>query len=114
MKQAVVIRADLKMSVGKVAAQACHASLGAYLKSGHGARRAWERSGAKKIVLGAKNLPELKSLQQRAAKQKIPCFLVTDAGATELTPGTITALGIGPDADEKIDRITGNLALFKR
>lgn len=113
MKQAIVIRADLKMSVGKAAAQACHASLGAYLKTNPALRRAWERSGAKKIVLGAKNLSELKSLQQKTAKQRIPCFLVSDAGMTELAPGTITALGIGPDRDEKIDKVTGDLPLFK-
>ncbi len=112
MKQAIVIRADLKMSAGKAAAQACHASLGAYLKTNPALRRIWERTGAKKIVLSANSLLGLKSLQQKATKQKIPCFLVTDAGMTEIAPGTITALGIGPDKDEKMDKITGNLALF--
>jgi PTH2 family peptidyl-tRNA hydrolase len=33
MKQVLVMRADLKMSRGKLAAQACHASLGAYKKA---------------------------------------------------------------------------------
>jgi PTH2 family peptidyl-tRNA hydrolase len=113
MKQAIVIRADLKMSAGKLVAQACHASLGAYLKTNPSARKAWEHSGVKKVVLSAKNLAELKNLRQKASKQRIPNFLVMDAGMTELAPGTITALAIGPDADEKIDKITGGLALFR-
>ncbi|MFH1105834.1 MAG: peptidyl-tRNA hydrolase Pth2 [Candidatus Aenigmatarchaeota archaeon] len=113
MKQAVVIRKDLEMSAGKTAAQACHASLGAYLKTNPALRRAWEKSGAKKIVLGVNSLSALKSLYQKAVKQKIPCALIADAGATELAPGTITALGIGPDKDEKIDKVTSELSLFK-
>ena len=34
-----------------------------------------------------------------------------DAGHTVVEPGTITCLGIGPDSEEKIDRITGKLKM---
>ena len=37
--------------------------------------------------------------------------LIQDAGHTVLEPGTVTCLGIGPDEDKKIDRITGSLKI---
>ena len=45
-------------------------------------------------------------------KRKIPCFIVKDAGLTQLPPGSTTALGIGPFSSIEIDKITGNLKLL--
>jgi PTH2 family peptidyl-tRNA hydrolase len=42
----------------------------------------------------------------------MPIYLVQDAGRTELPKGTVTCLGIGPDEDEKIDKITDELKLL--
>src|SRR3989338_9384657 len=42
----------------------------------------------------------------------IVCALITDAGRTTVEPGTVTCLGIGPDKDEKIDKIISNLKLL--
>ena len=49
---------------------------------------------------------------EKAKKNKLPCYLVIDAGLTELPPHTPTTLGIGPAPHEKIDRLTGELKLL--
>ncbi len=112
-KQAIVVRTDIGMSCGKMAAQASHASLGAYKKAGTMRRKLWEIEGEKKVVLECHSLEELLSLEKMAKKSKIPCYVVRDAGMTELKPGTITAIAIGPDKEDRIDRITGNLKAVK-
>lgn len=108
-KQVVVLREDLSMSKGKMIAQACHASLNAYKKASREKAAEWESEGSKKIALQATNLEELVS---RAESLEIPAYLVNDAGLTELEPGTKTALGVGPDRESKIDKVTGDLELI--
>ena len=103
MKQIIIMRADLPISCGKIAAQACHASLG----------KKWEQEGGKKVVLKVKDLEELYQYYELVKATDLACFLVTDAGHTELPESTVTCLGIGPDDDEKIDRITQDLKLLK-
>ena len=115
MKQVIVVRTDLKMSVGKTCSQVAHASLFSALKC---KKRhpiifsKWISEGAKKIIVKANSLEELKGLKSKADKMKIPNELIRDAGYTEIPPGSITALGIGPWKDEEIDKITGNLELL--
>lgn len=113
MKQVIVMRADLGMSKGKLAAQACHASLGAYQRADDGNIREWELEGGKKVVVQVKSQEELFEVYELVKAAGIPSFLVRDAGHTELPPSTITGLGIGPDKDEKIDKITQDLKLLK-
>lgn len=110
-KQLIIIRSDLKMEKGKVISQSLHAGLGALRLAKEEIVKKWEREGAKKIVLKS-SLDELKEIEKKLRKEKIPCFLVKDAGLTQLEPGTITALGIGPIEEDKIDKITGKLKLF--
>ncbi len=110
-KQAIVIRKDIKMSKGKMCSQAAHASISAALRSKHFVQ--WERDGQKKVVLVAQNLEHMIDMHRRCDKLKISHALVSDAGRTEIEPGTITALGIGPDKEEKINKVTGSLALLK-
>lgn len=111
-KQVIVVRKDLKMSPGKVAAQCCHASLGAYRRAGKTDLTKWLLSGEKKVVVLCENLEELKELLKKAKSLKITHYLVQDAGMTELEPGTITCLGVGPDSEETIDKVTGSLKLL--
>jgi PTH2 family peptidyl-tRNA hydrolase len=39
--------------------------------------------------------------------------MISDAGRTQVDPGTITVLGVGPDASEKINKITGSFKLLR-
>lgn len=111
-KQVIVIRQDLGLSKGKMAAQAAHAALEAYKKANPKLRHAWEAEGSKKVVLKVKTLRTLKGLHRKALGLKLPCSLIRDAGLTELRPGTVTCLGIGPAGEDKIDRVTGKIKMM--
>lgn len=110
-KQVIVVRNDLKMGKGKLVAQACHASLGAVMLADKKTLKKWERF-AKKVVLKVDSEKEILEIYKKVKKEKIPCFLVKDAGLTQLEPGTMTALGIGPAENKKIDKTTGKLKLL--
>ncbi len=115
-KQAIVLRTDLGMSTGKLAVQACHASLGASEKvrqSRPHVWRSWQEEGGRKIALAVGSLERLLELDKRARSLGIETFLVRDRGLTEIPPGTVTALGIGPDEGTRVDKVTGNLPLLK-
>ncbi len=111
-KQVIVIRDDLKLSAGKIAAQSAHASHAAARKASKQILKEWESSGEKKVVLKA-DLGKLKELEEKCSKLKIPCALIRDAGLTEVGRGTATALGIGPDDEKRINKVTGSLPLMK-
>jgi PTH2 family peptidyl-tRNA hydrolase len=111
-KQCLIIRNDVKMSCGKRCAQAAHASIGAFNTADKALQKAWFSEGQKKVVLRAndeRTLYELKVIAERAG---ISSSLIQDAGLTEIPPGTITALGLGPARTEDLDKITGNLTLL--
>jgi PTH2 family peptidyl-tRNA hydrolase len=111
-KQAIVVRKDLKLGKGKLAAQVAHASLGAMKGANRGVVEKWERGGAKKVVLKVESIRKLKALNKKAKSCRLASFLVSDAGHTQLKRGTITCLGIGPDEEKKIDKVTKELRLL--
>ncbi len=118
-KQAIVLRADLKMSRGKAAAQAAHASCEAVFlilrSEGRGWREwleEWRREGQKKVVLRVNSERELLDLYSEALKLGLPAALIVDAGMTELPPGTKTAVAVGPAPEELVDKVTGHLRLY--
>lgn len=111
-KQVIVVRDDLKLSRGKIAVQVAHATLIGFLKAKEEVREKWLREGQKKIVLKVKNLEELISIKNKAENLGLPTDIVVDAGLTEIPPGTITALVIGPEEAKKIDKVTGSLKLL--
>ncbi len=110
LKQVIVVRKDLKLAKGKLAAQAAHAAVSAADKSPHKAD--WLRQGQKKSVLGAADEMELVALLEKADRIGLATSLIEDAGRTHLAPGTVTCLGIGPAPEEAIDRVTGALKLL--
>ncbi len=112
MKQAILVRTDLKMKKGKIAAQSCHASLASFLKSEEKDRNRWIEEGMKKVVLKVKDEKELSGFFNKAKKAKLPCEIIIDKGLTQVKSGTKTSVGIGPAPDRKIDSITGKLKLL--
>ena len=112
MKQAIVARADIGMGTGKLAAQVAHASLKAYDAASAESQREWQSGGQKKIVLKGESESQLQELANQARIEGLPHALVRDAGHTQLDPGTLTALAVGPARDADVDRVTGDLSLY--
>jgi len=114
IKQVIVVRTDLEMGKGKIAAQVGHACvLGA-----ENVRRSnpdwfdeWWK-GQEKIVVKVTSLKELDNVKKNAIDLNLPWSEVTDAGHTQIEPGTTTCISIGPAPSELIDKITGNLKLL--
>lgn len=112
VKQAIAARGDLGMGNGKLAAQVAHASLLAYDQASADARDEWKRGGQKKVVVRVEDESSVFALKEQAEAVGLPTGLVRDAGHTQLDAGTVTAVAIGPAADDRIDEITGDLPLY--
>lgn len=114
-KQVIVLRADLKMSVGKKVAQGAHASVIAVenaRKMTPSVLGSWGNEGQRKIALKVQSEEELVDVYQFAKAMHLPCCIIQDAGLTQLEPGTKTAVGIGPALSLEIDKITRTLKLL--
>ena len=103
------------MGKGKLAAQVAHASLAAAEEASR--RRPdwfedWKQGGQAKIVVKGSGEEELRELLKKAKSLKLAATLVEDRGLTQLEPGTVTCLGIGPAPDELVDSVTGKLKLL--
>ncbi len=134
-KQVIVWRHDLKVRKGKIAAQAAHASLAAFLElmkdvgpinkdkslsedervyqlTDKGAIR-WLDTSFAKICVYVESEKELMEIYAAAKKANLPVSLITDSGRTEFKGvPTKTCLAIGPAESEEIDKITGHLKLL--
>ena len=110
-KQVILVREDLKLPRGKMSAQVSHASVDCVLKSDKKVIEAWKKQGGKKVVLKIADEKELIKYMSMLENEGIKVALIKDAGHTVVEPGTITCLGVGPDSEEKIDRITGKLKM---
>ncbi len=112
LKQLILVRNDLKLPKGKLAAQVGHACVEAVLKSDKQKVKEWRSEGSAKIVVKVENKEELYRYNQLAKDSGLTTALITDAGKTVIAPGTETCVAIGPDEEEKIDEITGKLKLL--
>jgi peptidyl-tRNA hydrolase, PTH2 family len=127
-KQVIVIRRDLRMRRGKEIAQGAHAA-GAWLAdrviegmSPNGtvdhvalspAERSWLETSFRKVTVKVNSEVELVAVYQKALAAGLVVHLVTDRGLTEFggVP-TRTCLAVGPDYDDLIDPVTGDLELY--
>lgn len=129
IKQVIVMRKDLNMRKGKIAAQAAHASLGVFSKNMYITSKnetffagyitfnldakEWFESSFTKICVSVDSEEELIQIYENAKSNKLPCILITDNGTTEFNGiPTKTCCAIGPAKSEIIDKITGHLKLL--
>ncbi|KAI0768512.1 peptidyl-tRNA hydrolase PTH2-domain-containing protein [Trametes elegans] len=114
-KLVLVVRTDLGMSTGKIAAQCGHATLACYKilqKTNPGLLKHWERTGQAKIALKASSEEELLELEAIAKSLNLAARSIVDAGRTQIAAGSRTVLGIGPAPAELVNKVTGKLRLL--
>ncbi len=112
LKQVIIVRADLQLPKGKIAAQVAHAAVEAAWRSDKFLFKDWRESGMKKVALKVKDLAELYAIEQLAKQAGLVTAIITDAGKTVVEPGTVTCCAIGPDEEKKIDAITAKLQML--
>mmetsp|Transcript_1284 Transcript_1284/g.3956 ORF Transcript_1284/g.3956 Transcript_1284/m.3956 type:complete len:176 (+) Transcript_1284:216-743(+) len=119
-KLVCLVRKDLGMGTGKVAAQVAHGALAAY-RSAVRRRdagdvsvpfRSWEEGGEPTVVLGVEDEAQLDGLLAQAEARGLPTERVADAGRTEVAAGSVTVGTIGPANNSEIDVVTGGLSLL--
>ena len=114
IKQVIVVRTDLGMGKGKIAAQVGHACVLA-AENVRKSHPDWFDEwwlGQEKIVVKVENLKELEEIKKHAIDLNVPWSEVTDAGHTQIAPGTTTCISLGPAPENLLDKITGNLKLL--
>ncbi len=127
-KQVIVIRRDLRMRRGKEIAQGAHAA-SAWLAdrviqdiwpnedvahlSVTTAQRSWLQCSFRKVTVKVNSEEELIAVYAEALDAGLEVHLITDRGLTEFggVP-TRTCLAVGPDYDDLIDPVTGDLELY--
>jgi len=114
IKQVIAVRTDLEMGKGKIAAQVAHASvLGA--ENVRKSNPAWYKewwSGQEKVVVKVNSLKEIEEIKKLAISLNVPWSEVSDAGHTQIEPGTTTCISLGPAPEDLIDKITGKYKLL--
>ncbi len=112
-KMVLVVRTDLGMGKGKIAAQVAHAAVAAVLEGPHGpVFRDWLRAGQPKVVLKITGEADLADLCARAGTAGLPVQVIHDAGRTQVAAGTATCCAIGPAVPADVDPVTSALGLL--
>ena len=107
------------MEPGKIASQAGHAFLGAFLQCKDQTaiseyHKEFPKSPGTKVCLKVPSLPELHRIACEAKAAGLSTYVVVDSGCPNFFDGqpTVTALGIGPATKEQIQHITNKLKLL--
>ncbi|MCJ1280794.1 hypothetical protein MMC26_000111 [Xylographa opegraphella] len=116
-KLVLVVRTDLGMGKGKIAAQCSHATLACYSHFlAHAPAspllKRWQALGQAKVALQCRTEEELLTLQAQALSLGLCARVIRDAGRTQIASGSATVLGIGPGPKGVVDRVTGGLKLL--
>lgn len=118
-KMILVVRDDLKMGKGKIAAQCCHAAVGVYRKiifSGNDQwklwLKTWEDIAEAKVAVKCNSERDIDDLERKAIDCGLPTMLIVDAGRTQIAPNSKTVLGIGPAPVSVINQVTSHLKLL--
>ncbi|RMY60071.1 hypothetical protein D0863_11717 [Hortaea werneckii] len=116
-KLVLVVRSDLGMGKGKIAAQCSHATLACYktilrADPSHPMLQRWERLGQAKVALKVDSEEDMLLLQAQAVSLGLCAQVIHDAGRTQIASGSATVLGVGPAPKSKIDKVTGHLKLL--
>ncbi|KAF8446253.1 peptidyl-tRNA hydrolase, partial [Boletus edulis BED1] len=112
-KLVLVVRTDLQMTQGKIAAH--HATLACYkalMKTNPKLVQHWERTGQTKIALRGSSEEELLELEAIAKSLNLCARSILDAGRTQIAAGSRTVLGIGPAPVELVNQVTRHLKLL--
>ena len=113
-KMVIAIRTDINLSPGKMAVQVAHAAVNCAFSAKKNNERwfkAWYREGQKKVVVKGGSLKDLYELKNVAEGVGLSTSIIQDAGKTEVDPGTVTCLGIGPGPSPEVNKVTGSLSL---
>ena len=128
-KQVIVIRKDLNMRKGKLAAQAAHAATAAVL---HNLARVilfklmyklgvkssnplfhWVNDSFTKICVSVNSEAELDTIYNLAKERGISAYMIVDKGVTEFNNvPTITCMSIGPAYNAAFIGVTSYLPLM--
>ncbi|KAF2726685.1 PTH2-domain-containing protein [Polyplosphaeria fusca] len=116
-KLVLVVRTDLGMTKGKIAAQCGHATLACYkhfLRASPDSPilKRWERYGQMKVALRVESEEGLQTLHAQAISLGLCAHIIHDAGRTQIASGSATVLGIGPAPKSMVDAVTGTLKLL--
>ena len=124
VKQAIIVRKDLNMRKGKLAAQVAHASMNIFLNKAVTTSsnlivgiskdtKEWLETSYTKIVLGCNSLEDLYKIRDECIEDNIPYAIIQDLGKTEFhNIPTETCIAIGPAQEEIINAITKDFKLL--
>ncbi|KAL0225672.1 hypothetical protein P9112_012996 [Eukaryota sp. TZLM1-RC] len=113
LKMVFVVRTDLKMGKGKIAAQCCHACVPLWERiKGTPLEQQYSKFGHAKVVLRTDNEEEILKLGAKAQDLQLPYYIVRDAGRTQIEAGSITVIGMGPAPYGLFSDLVGHLKLL--